>query len=514
MESLLLRAGATTLRALPLDGRPLEIGRDPRCDLVVDDARVAPRHALVTVHEGVHLLWDLGAHAGVSRARPRLLGVDSPIALGAYHLVRVALPTRPDAVESEPRTERIPSTSSAAASRSLVIGSGPSARRVRLGASPLTVGTSSRCDVRLYDRAVSAQHCRIEPTDAGLFLRDLGSRNGTWVDGLRVDRACLAPGSRLRLGRTDIGVLGVPVEVVATGGLVAASPQMQSVLSEVERLARMPWAVLVTGESGAGKEGIARALHSRGPRASRPFVAVNAGAIARDLVESELFGHERGAFTGASERRAGVFEQASGGTLFLDEVGELPLEMQARLLRVLDTGELRRVGGTETVRVDVRVVCATHRDLRAAVRAGRFRHDLYFRLAQWVIEVPPLRERPDDLVALAEHFLRDIGRQIGADRVLSAAALERLRAHRWPGNARELRNVLCAAATACAGETIEAQDVLRALARTAQVDFASEEGAELVRRAVEAHRGNVTAAARALGLPRTTLRDRLRAARA
>jgi pSer/pThr/pTyr-binding forkhead associated (FHA) protein len=514
MDTLTLRAGTTTLRALPLDGRPVEIGRDPRCDLAVDDPSLAPRHALVTTHEGVHLLWELGAQPGSHRARPRLLSLDAPQSLGALQLVRLSGEPSADSVDAEPRTERLPSLTGERGGRFLVVGAGPSARRVRLGPAPLTLGTAGGCDVLLYDRTVSAQHCRLEPSDAGLFVRDLGSRNGTWVDGLRVERARLGPGSRLRLGRTDLGVLGAPADVAEVGGMIAASPQMQAALAEVERLARVPWAVLVTGESGAGKEGIARALHARGPRAPRAFVAINAGALARDVVESELFGHERGAFTGASERRAGVFEQASGGTLFLDEVGELPLDLQARLLRVLDTGELRRVGGTETVRVDVRVVCATHRDLRGAVRAGRFRHDLYFRLAQWVIEVPPLRERPEDLVALSAHFLREIGRQLGTQRVLAPAALERLAAHRWPGNARELRNVLCAAATACGGEVIEAEDVVRALARTAELDLASEEGAELVRRAVEAHRGNVTAAARALGLPRTTVRDRLRACRA
>ncbi len=263
---------------------------------------------------------------------------------------------------------------------------------------------------------------------------------------MRVGSARLRVGARIRVGRTDLSLVARGERGDARQhGLVAASPQMLKVLGEVEGYARLSWPVAIHGESGAGKEGIARALHGRGPRDGGPFVAINAGGLPRELVESELFGHERGAFTGATQVHKGVFEQADGGTLFLDEIGELPLDMQARLLRVLDTGEVRRVGAESAVRVDVRVVCATHCDLRAMVGTGAFRRDLYYRLTRLVIEVPPLRHRPEDIRALSEHFLDQIAAEVGP-REIDEEAMSRLLAHPWPGNARELRNVLCSAA--------------------------------------------------------------------
>jgi DNA-binding NtrC family response regulator len=266
--------------------------------------------------------------------------------------------------------------------------------------------------------------------------------------------------------------------------------------------------VLIVGESGTGKEGIALALHERSERCGQPFVAVNAGGLTRELVESQLFGHERGAFTGAANRHRGVFEQAQGGTLFLDEIGELPLEQQARLLRVLETGDIRRVGSENPTRVDVRLVCATHRDLRVMVADGTFRQDLFYRVARVVIQVPSLRVRPEDLRALVKRFLSEIARELGP-RELSREALQRLLTHEWPGNVRELRNVLSAAATTCSG-CIELGDIERALERVGGGSNTRELTSEMIRRALDESSGNQAAAARALGIPRSTLRDRLR----
>jgi DNA-binding NtrC family response regulator len=399
----------------------------------------------------------------------------------------------------------------ALSSHGLVVGRGAEARRITLGDRPVTVGSARTNDLVLTDRAVSAHHCRLEPGPHGLWVRDLGSRNGTWVDGVRVDAAAVSAGSQLRVGRTDLAVVsrgewgggGTPA-------LVAESPRMLGVLAEVERFAHLPWPVLVQGESGSGKEGIARALHDQGPRARRPFVALNAGGLPRDLVESELFGHERGAFTGAVAVHRGVFEQAQGGTLFLDEVGELPVAMQARLLRVVETWEVRRVGGESPMRVDVRLVCATHRDLRRMVGEGGFRRDLYYRLARLVVAVPPLRHRPEDVRALTEHFLASMRAEVGA-RTVSPGAMSRLLAHPWPGNARELKNVLEAAAATSPSAVIEVEDVVEALERlTGGLALSDPSSPTSVHEVVERYGGNVSAAARALGLPRSTLRDRLR----
>ena len=241
----------------------------------------------------------------------------------------------------------------------------------------------------------------------------------------------------------------------ALAAIVGEDPALRSVLVRAARVAPTTVPVLVTGESGTGKELLARALHELGPTPAGPFVAVNCGALPRELAESELFGHERGAFTGAAARRSGWFEEASGGTLVLDEIGELPLELQPKLLRVLETGRLRRVGGSGEAAVRVRVVAMTLRDLENEVSRRAFREDLYYRLAGFHLALPPLRQRPDDIPLLARHFLREIEAEVGP-RQLDAGALAALRAARWSGNVRELRNVLRRAAILTRDEIGEA----------------------------------------------------------
>lgn len=236
--------------------------------------------------------------------------------------------------------------------------------------------------------------------------------------------------------------------------LVGRSPAMQEVYRVLARLAATDLTVTITGESGTGKELVARALHDFGKRRDRPFVAVNMAAIPRELIESELFGHEKGAFTGAAARAPGRFEQAGGGTLFLDEIGDMPLEAQTRLLRVLQQGEYTTVGGRSPIRADVRIVAATHRDLTALIGRGRFREDLYYRLNVVPLRLPPLRERLDDLPLLARHFLDRVRSEGLPAKRLDAAALERLKAHAWPGNVRELENLVRRLAALYSEDTI------------------------------------------------------------
>jgi two-component system nitrogen regulation response regulator GlnG len=235
------------------------------------------------------------------------------------------------------------------------------------------------------------------------------------------------------------------LQAPALQAIIGQAPALRHVLGQAARVARTRLPVLVTGESGTGKELLARALHDLGPVASGPFVAVNCGALSRELAESELFGHERGAFTGAGARKMGWFEEASGGTLVLDEIGELPLDLQPKLLRVLETGRLRRVGGQGEVAVNVRVVALTLRDLRRDASRGLFRIDLYHRLAGCELRLPALRERPSDIALLAEHFLAELAPEFGP-RTIDTEAMARLLAHDWPGNVRELRNALRRAA--------------------------------------------------------------------
>ncbi len=512
MDALMLCYRDEPLREFPLGGRPVEVGSGAGCDIVVHDPTVAARHLVVCQKDGAPVVYDV-SRGPMKDAEPVRLAFDEPIRLGRHHtIVRIA-----DAVvrprRATPCTEPMSFALRSPQGLVLVVGRGTGARRVRLDGWPVQVGSGPDNDLVLSDRAVSKRHCRIELTEDGVLVQDLGSRNGTWVDGMRVVNARIGAGNSVRIGRTDLHVVARGSRGDARDvGLIAASAAMLRVLGEVEQLSRLSWPVLVNGESGAGKEGVARALHERGPRRERPFVAVNAGGLPRDLIESELFGHEKGAFTGAAGVRRGVFEQAHGGTLFLDEVGELPLDMQTRLLRVLETWEVRRIGSESAVPVDVRLVCATHRDLRAMVAAGDFREDLYYRIARLVIEVPALRDRPDDVRALSEHFLRGVADELG-QRHLTEDAMARLLSHSWPGNARELRNVICAAAASTPSQRIEVADVDRALAMLAGPGAWSDPSAQQLLEVIESHRGNLSAAARALGMPRTTLRDRLKTLR-
>jgi transcriptional regulator with AAA-type ATPase domain len=503
METLLVYRGELVLRRIPLADRPLAVGRALHCDVVVDDVEVAAEHCLVMRRGGTLVVWDVSRgprHASFKHHLP----FGERVAVGREHALERVQDEAGIEEERRPRSMLAPPPSDLLA---LVVGRGATARRIPLGDGPLEVGRSPDADIVVADSAVCGRHFRLEPSCGGVLLRDLGSVNGTWVNGMRVECATLSAGARITVGRTELAIAARASEE----GMVAESSSMLEVLAEVQQLARLPWPVLIAGESGTGKEGLARALHDSGPRRERPFVALNAGGLPADLVESELFGHERGAFTGASAQHRGVFEQADGGTLFLDEIGELPLSLQARLLRVLESSELRRVGAETTTRVDVRLVCATHRDLRAMVADGSFRQDLFFRIARLVVQVPALRFRPEDVRALAHHFLRQMADEVGLH-TLSDAALRRLEGHTWPGNARELRNVLSAAAASSVGARIEAADVGRALAALGGRPTREEPPLDLMRATVREHDGNLSAAARALHMPRSTLRDRLRSA--
>ncbi len=508
MEMLELYQREQLVARYELGGRAAEIGRVEGCDIVVADPDIADRHWLVMRKHGTVVLFDISGGKR-QRALEHPLPLDRCVPIGRhYQLKRVTVGSAPPPRTQEPRTEALAILRLSASRYLILIGRGGDARRLRVGEGPIHVGRAADNDIVLVDRAVSEHHLRLEPCEAGLVLRDLGSRNGSFLNGVRVHTAVVGEGAHVRVGRTDLRVTANSGNDGNEPTMVAESSSMLQVLGDVRRVAPLPWPVLIVGESGTGKEGIAKSLHELGARRAQRFVAVNAGGLARDLVESELFGHEKGAFTGALAAHKGVFEQAHGGTLFLDEIGELPLPLQARLLRVLETGEVRRVGGESAFAVDVRLVCATHRDLRGMVQDGTFRQDLYYRIARLVIELPTLRSRPEDVRALCQHFLREICVELGP-RELSEEAQARLVAYDWPGNARELRNVLCAAA-ASAALRIEPQDVDQALAKVGGPLGARQLSEETLRRAVEEHKGNMSAAARALGIARSTLRDRLK----
>ncbi len=341
--------------------------------------------------------------------------------------------------------------------------------RVELVTAPtIRIGSRPGVDLLVEDAAVSRIHFEIAADREGFRLRDLRSTNGTFVDGARMVDGYLRDGVVIRAGDTTFGFQQRADETRVELGaetrfedLLGKSAVMRQLFATLRRVAASEVTVLVEGESGTGKELVAEAIHQAGARAHKPFVVFDCAAVSATLLESELFGHERGAFTGAHTARAGCLEQADGGTLFVDEIGELPLDLQPKLLRCLERGEFRRVGATEARRVDVRVIAATNRDLAVEVNTGGFREDLYYRLAVVRIVTPPLRERLEDLPLLIENFL---GEHYRGNRARVAAALanlgdrewRRLTAWPWRGNVRELRNAV-ARAVAMAGDELPAE---------------------------------------------------------
>jgi two-component system nitrogen regulation response regulator GlnG len=329
----------------------------------------------------------------------------------------------------------------------LLVLTGPDAgKTLDLERGSYLVGKAPGCALQLSDAQVSRQHLELQVTEGGVLVRDLGSTNGAFFGGARFSTVTVGAGAVVTIGATELKLVSaadgqrthaiLPSSAAEFGRLLGRSLRMREVYSLLERVGQSDIAVLIEGETGTGKELCAEAIHSTGPRAGKPFVICDLAGVSRSLIESELFGHVRGAFTGADRDREGAFAQAHGGTIFIDEVGELELEAQPRLLRALEQRKVKPVGAATYRDVDVRVIAATNRDLREEVRAGRFREDLYHRLAVIKVTLPPLRERKEDIAVLVEAFLA--GRQIA----LPPETLALLAEYDWPGNVRELRNVV------------------------------------------------------------------------
>ena len=321
-------------------------------------------------------------------------------------------------------------------------------RRIETAGKSITIGTTEDNGLILQDDTVSRRHCEIVPTPNGVLVRDEGSRNGTFVSNVRITGATFQEPFQLRLGQTVIAV-GPSTETVEReqstadrfGDMLGQSASMRELFADLARIAPSDVSVLIEGETGTGKELVADSIHKASSRSEGPYVVFDCSAVAPTLVESELFGHERGAFTGAVTSRPGVFEQADGGTIFLDELGELPKDLQPKLLRILEKREVRRVGSNKTISVDVRLIAASNRNLIAEVERGNFREDVYFRVATTHVFVPPLRDRLDDLPVLVGYFLS----RANPPRTLEdipAHVWDMFRTYRWPGNVRELQNAV------------------------------------------------------------------------
>jgi DNA-binding NtrC family response regulator len=465
-ELVFLRRGEEVLR-FSLDRSRVVLGRGERSDVVIPDPEVSRQQAAVLLDGGEVTVEDLSGKGTVvsgaktSRA-PLPDGAD--IALGQWRAVfhqrgsaEDAAPTVASGAPTEvQRTEESQRWS-------------PAQVRVRTAAGEtvhrmvgdsFTVGSDAGNDLVLTDRFISGRHLRVSRREGGFLAVDPGSTNGVFVGNVRIYEAVLPMHATLRCGETELTLEPVTParKEAAFQGIIGADPGIRQLAELIERVAPSSATVAIFGESGSGKELVARAIHARSYRADRPFIPVNCAAISKELIESELFGHEKGSFTGAVAAHKGAFEEADGGTLFLDEIGELPLELQAKLLRALESGEIRRVGAGKPSMVDVRVVAATNKDLLTATRAGRFREDLYYRLCVIPLHLPPLRSRRGDVAALAEHFVKVFSPR-GQTVRITPEALERLTQHGWPGNIRELRNVVHRALLLRKGQMIDIADL-------------------------------------------------------
>ena len=330
----------------------------------------------------------------------------------------------------------------------LEVTAGPDSGRTAVGGERvLHIGSQEGNTLQLNDDGVSRIHLQINNSPAGILIADLGSTNGTWLAGeVRVAKAIIPPGTTLRVGHSHVRIDVLDEKISESlsakpgfGEMLGAGPAMRSIFALLERVAPTDETILITGETGTGKELCARSIMERSRRSEGPFVVVDCGAIPHNLLESELFGHVRGVFTGALSDHEGAFERANRGTLFLDEIGELPLEFQTRLLRAVENRRVRRVGGTKEISLDIRILAATNRTLEEEVNRGTFRADLYYRLSVVRVRIPPVRERPEDVELLARHLLDEI--EVSMD-VLSPEVVERMKRYRWPGNVRELRNYI------------------------------------------------------------------------
>ncbi len=426
---------------------------------------------------------------------------------------------------------------------------------VRLGLKEVKIGRGREADLQLPDPSVSRLHARVFRVGQQYFLADLRSRNGTHADGQRITQLCLEDGRMFQVGpfrihfHRPVSASGAGEEPTVSGsggfdsarpeslpvprrtsgpsstveapfGLIGRSAHVKKLIGTIRRVAASDVPVLIEGETGSGKELVARGIHDASVRMDRPFVVVNCGAISPELIESELFGHERGAFTGATAQRKGAFELAHNGSIFLDEIGELPLALQPKLLRALEQKEVKRVGGNDLLLADVRILAATNRNLREEVARKAFREDLYFRIGAITVPIPPLRDRREDVAPIARHFLLGMGDHTSANVPgLSPAALDALISHDWPGNVRELRNAIQRAVVMAEDGELTASDfsfLRRAPTQGPEPEIASGlsrwEQAERTNILGELARqmGNKTKTARELGIAKSTLFEKLK----
>jgi DNA-binding NtrC family response regulator len=481
---LVVREGARS-QVIDLDeGDEIVVGRSSAATVQLDDAKASREHARISRRGGILCLADLGSRNGtrlnqeVVRGGERTLRSGDVVQIGAAEIL-----------VAEAKSASAGSRLESLKERGTIV-------RLRASAEELARLSSVLGGATLVERQADDEYACV--VESAARAQELMAAIGR-----------VAPGVKAAIEEKRARTAAPPT----LPGVVVADEAMVRVFELVRKVAAAPTTVLILGETGVGKEVVAEQIHRQSPRAKAPFVRLNCGSLPETLLESELFGHEKGAFTGAEQRKIGYLEAADGGTLFLDEIGELAPTMQAKLLRVIENRRVMRVGGREEIAVDVRIVAATNRDLAAEVKTGRFREDLYFRISAFVIEVPPLRERPIEVGLLAELFTRQFAQRLGvAPPPLRPEAATALMRHRWPGNVRELRNAIERALVLADGGDIGLEDLPETLRRADHTPVGGairDQLADLEQRRIEealaAEGGNQTRAAKRLGLSRRAL---------
>ncbi len=506
------------------------VGRAPECDVSLPDPALSRLQAQVERRGDRFFLRDRsgrGTPVDGEAVAEAPLSDGAEVALGAWRALFRSTPAPVDGATrlSGGTSVRAAGQAPRAGPARLRIRDAGRERAVALDADVVSVGKDPANDLVLADPFVSARHLRLERRGGRWWVRDLGSTNGTLVGGMRVSDAELPAGAVVTLGDAELVLEAAEgsrrAAPAAFEGMISSDPAMRQMFELVERVAPADAAVTILGETGTGKELVARALHRLSGRREAAFIPVNCSAIAESLIESELFGHEKGAFSGAERLRKGAFEEADGGTIFLDEIGELPLDLQPKLLRTLELGEVKRVGASRPLTVNVRVVGATHRDLRAQVRAGKFREDLYYRLCVVPVTIPPLRARRSDIRPLAEHFLARAAPRGLALRFPEEAAAK-LESYDWPGNVRQLRNAVQRAllfrgeGATVPASAITFEDARASAAMPGDDDTLYVRGLtmedlerEAIRLSLRRHRGKRAAVVKELGLAKSTVMKRI-----
>jgi DNA-binding NtrC family response regulator len=475
IELSILKGGEEVMK-VPLQKETTCIGRSSQNDICLPDPAASRTHLVIVRAGDDYIATDKstnGTFVNDERITSCRLKKDDLIRIGAWTIrFAVSAEAADEGTEVPDRDptrvlSHNPERGEILFERAILEVLEPSKRILTITRSVTAIGKSGGNDVVLEDDYVSNFHCKIENRKGTFFLKDLQSTNGTTLNGRKIIESPLPFNSTIEIGKARLRFFAAeevaklsPSKETEYEGIVSTDLRMREIFMLIGKVAPSDVPVLIEGESGTGKELVARALHRRSGRDAAKFVAINCGGISKDLIESELFGHEKGAFTSAHQQRVGVFEQADGGTLFLDEIGELPIDLQPKLLRALETGEIKRVGGTRLIDVDARIVAATNKDLAQEVNAGRFREDLFYRLFVVPVRLPPLRDRPKDIPLLAERFLAGFAKKPGnAPKRIDPAAMDVLANHAWPGNVRELRNVLSRAFLRCEGEVIGPGDI-------------------------------------------------------